>query len=140
MVQIEVHDEKCHNRSILSSGIHFRTWCSAVGCFPYFSKTAAARYCAREAVLQFGSPRCLFVSLFNSTQVSQVQCCSCGDVHAWAPSMLYRFPATFIDYCSRQQTSGGVSFLAIRAGTCDLLGCGGRVLMRQVGTHAQAPF
>jgi hypothetical protein len=44
MVQIEVHDESCHIRTILSPGNHFHTWCSAIGCFPYFAEAAVTRF------------------------------------------------------------------------------------------------
>lgn len=90
-------------------------------------KAAATRSCALEDLLQVGSCRCLFVSSFLRAEASRVRCCSCDDIHAWAPSILHCLPATFIVYCSRQRTLGGVSSFAIHAGTCYLLGCSGQV-------------
>ena len=90
-------------------------------------KAAATRSCALEDLLQVGSCRCLFLSSFLRAEASRVRCCSCDDVHAWAPSILHCLPATFIVYCSRQRTLGGVSSFAIHAGTCYLLGCSGQV-------------
>jgi hypothetical protein len=137
-----VHDENCHIRSILSSGNHFHTWCSAVGCFPCFLKAAATGFFAHEDLLQVGTRRCLFVSSFLLAEAAQVQCCSCNDdVHAWAPSIIPTLPPeTFIVYSSRQRTFGGVSSFAIHAGTCYLLRCSSCVTDQEavihVGTHA----
>jgi hypothetical protein len=137
-----VHDENLHVRTILRSGNHFHTWCSAGGCFSCFPKAAAVRSCAHEDLLQVGTCRRLFVSSFLLAEAAQVQCCSCNDdVHAWAPSIIPTLPPeTFIVYSSRQRTFGGVSSFAIHAGTCYLLRCSARVADQEavihVGTHA----